>query len=25
LVHDYLCIEHESGSAEDLWDAYPGT
>lgn len=25
LVHDYLCIEHESGSAEDLLTAYPGT
>jgi ADP-ribosyl-[dinitrogen reductase] hydrolase len=25
LVHDYLCLEHESGSAEDLWNAYPGT
>lgn len=25
LVRDYLCLEHESGSAEDLWNAYPGT
>ena len=25
LAHDYIRLQHESGSAEDLWNAYPGT
>ncbi|SLN58786.1 hypothetical protein ROG8370_02684 [Roseovarius gaetbuli] len=25
LAHDYLRLQHESGSAEGLWNAYPGT